>query len=116
MMAVENCHKDVVSFLIEHEANVDLQDEDGDTALHFACRSHASLEILSCLIENGASINACTNCKVTPLMMAVENCHKDVVSYLIEHGANVDLQDEDGVQLCTMLHIKKAVWTRLKLS
>ena len=96
MMAVENCRKDVVSFLIEHEANVDLQDEDGDTALHFACRSHASLEILSCLIENGASINACTNCKVTPLMMAVENCHKDVVSYLIEHGANVDLQDEDG--------------------
>ena len=96
MMAVENCRKDVVSFLIEHEANVDRQDEDGDTALHFACRSHASLEILSCLIENGASINACTNCKVTPLMMAVENCHKDVVSYLIEHGANVDLQDEDG--------------------
>ena len=97
MMAVENCHKDVVSFLIEHEANVDLQDEDGDTALHFACNSdHASLEILSCLIENGASINACTDCKITPLMMAVQNCHKYVVSYLIEHGANVDLQDEDG--------------------
>ena len=96
MMAVQNCRKYVVSFLIEHGANVDLQDEDGDTALHFACRSHASLEILSCLIENGASINACTNCKVTPLMMGVENCHKDVVSYLIEHGANVDLQDEDG--------------------
>ena len=86
-----------VTWLIEHGADVNLQDEDGDTALHFACNSdHASLEILSCLIENGASINACTDCKITPLMMAVQNCHKYVVSYLIEHGANVDLQDEDG--------------------
>ena len=86
-----------VNWLIEHGADVNLQDEDGDTALHFACNSdHASLEILSCLIENGANINACTDFKITPLMMAVQNCHKYVVSFLIEHGANVDLQDEDG--------------------
>ena len=86
-----------VNWLIEHGADLNLQDEDGDTALHFACNSdHASLEILSCLIENGANINACTDFKITPLMMAVQNCHKYVVSFLIEHGANVDLQDEDG--------------------
>ena len=98
---VPSCQDDnvnVVDCLLQNEANiVDLQDKDGDTALHFACNSdHASLEILSCLIENGANINACTDFKITPLMMAVKNCHKHVVSFLIEHGANVDLQDEDG--------------------
>ena len=32
-------HENVVTFLIEHGADVDLQDKDGDTALHYAASS-----------------------------------------------------------------------------
>ena len=32
-------HENVVTFLIEHGADLDLQDKDGDTALHYAASS-----------------------------------------------------------------------------
>ena len=85
-----------VTWLVENGANVDLQDKDGLTALHYACKTDNSCEVVSCLIKNGANINACTGNKVTPLMRAAKKGNSDVVSLLIAHGANVDLQDKDG--------------------
>ena len=99
MNAAGNSQRDVVTFLIEHGANVDLQDEDGFTALHYACFDSAYIdvgEMLGCLIENGADVNARTNEDCTPLMIACDNDHVYAVKFLMEHGANVDHQDRDG--------------------
>ncbi|CAH3150812.1 unnamed protein product [Porites lobata] len=91
-----------VTFLMECGAIVDLQDKDGKTALHYAvhalhhaCRFHGSCEILSCLIETGADVNARAKNKSTPLMMACEYGHLNAVTFLTEHGAHAGLRDED---------------------
>ena len=98
MIAAETGQMKVVTFLIEHGANLDHRDKDDQTALHYAvCGSDVSCEILSYLIENGAEVNAFTrrdNC--TPLMLACKYGHLNAVTSLIEHGAKVNLQDAIG--------------------
>ena len=59
-----------------------------------AARRH--LDVLRCLIENGADINASTTDNCTPLMIAIENGKINVATFLIERGANVDLKDDRG--------------------
>ena len=59
------------------------------------------LDIVSCLVENGADVNARNNFECTPLMVACYHGHMNVVTYLIERGANMDLQDKQGN---TVLH------------
>ena len=54
------------------------------------------LDIVRCLVENGADVNARNMYKNTPLMIACYNGHSKVVSYLIESGANIDLQGKEG--------------------
>ena len=98
MIAAERGQMKLVTFLIEHGANLDRRDKDDQTALHYAvCGSDVSCEILSYLIENGAEVNAFTrhdNC--TPLMLACKYGHLNAVTSLIEHGAKVNLQDAFG--------------------
>ena len=94
--SLKNAVEQLVPWLIDNGANVDPQDKDGLTALHHACMYGNSCEVLNSLIKHGANVNASTSNKVTPLMRAAENCNVNAVSLLIEHGANVTLQDEDG--------------------
>ena len=96
MTACEYGHVNTVTFLIEHGANVNLQDRDGLTAVHYAVRGSQACEILSCLMENGADVDAKTFDDCTPLMRAAEIGDTKVATFLIEHGANVDLPDKTG--------------------
>ena len=98
MIAAEEGHINAVTSLVKCGANVHLQDKDGQTALHHAMQSpQASIcEVLSCLIKNGADVNAHTFRNETPLMLASRDDHVNVVTFLIKHGADVDLQDKDG--------------------
>ena len=43
--------------------------------------------------------------KWTPLMIASQNKHVDVVNVLLQHGASVDLQNKVKLHLLTFLHI-----------
>ena len=98
MIAAEEGHINAVTSLVKCGANVHLQDKDGQTALHHAMQSpQASIcEVLSCLVKNGADVNAHTFHNETPLMLASRDGHVNVVTFLIKHGADVDLQDKDG--------------------
>ena len=97
MIAAQKGHVSVATFLIEHGANVDLQDENGNTALHHTLYgSDVSCEILSCLTGSGADVNGVNKVKHTPLMIAAIRGHINALTLLIKHGADVDLQDSDG--------------------
>ena len=91
---------DVMTLLIKHRADVNLQDKNGETALHHAVDyavdidSDVSCEALRCLIENRSNVDAVSNNGCTSLMKAIPEA--SVVTFLTEHGANIDFQDKNG--------------------
>ena len=101
MIAAERGQIKVVTYLTEHGVPstrdyVNRRDDNGQTALHYAvqCFDPISCEILSCLIEHGGDVNSTyDNC--TPLMIAAERGQMKLVTFLIEHGANLDRRDKD---------------------
>lgn len=54
------------------------------------------LEIAEFLIRNGIEVNAETNRKLTALHVASIMGYKDIGELLIEHGADIEAQYEDG--------------------
>jgi len=95
MVACYNGHMNVVTYLIARGANTDLQDKEGNTALHWVVKG-GHLEIVNTLLALGADVNARDSSENTPLMIACYNGHLKVATYLIEHGANMDLQSKQG--------------------
>ena len=93
-----------VAMLIENEAKVDLQDVDGNTALHCAVlNSHDSHEytpdICCALLTAKASIHLCNSKGWTPLLLASENCIKSVVEILIKHPEVTKEQRANALEL-----------------
>ena len=91
MLACQSHNMETINFLLNKGANVNLQDRNGQSALHFA-----SSDICYWLIQHLADVNMCDNHNCTPLMLASRNRDVEKVAMLIENGAKVDLQDEDG--------------------
>ncbi|MBO7454125.1 MAG: ankyrin repeat domain-containing protein [Alphaproteobacteria bacterium] len=94
MTAVWADHLELVKYLTEHGANVNLSDDEGDTPLLMAIWADHSLELVKYLIEHGADIDRCDLYGSTPLIIATEIRNKKLVEYLTEHGADVNAQDK----------------------
>ena len=87
----------VVSTLIEHKANVNLQTSYGYTALHGASHwASGHDDIVSTLIIHGAAVNTQDNYGDTPLILASQSGKRNVVSTLLENGANPNIQNNDN--------------------
>ena len=74
---------------------VDEADDDGHTALHWACDA-GHMEVARCLLEYGAAPNAQNVDGSTPLHMACVCEHHELARLLLERGADVGLRDGDG--------------------
>lgn len=70
----------------------------GETALHHAVKAE-NIDEVKRLVENGADPNAQTTRLKgirTPFERAIQSGNYEIFSYLLEHGADVNLIDEDG--------------------
>ena len=85
-----------MKFLVENEANLDIQDNDGVTALIYASYS-GYIEIVKFLVINEADLYIQDNVGDTALITAIKNQHVEIVKYLVENQADLDIQDNDGV-------------------
>ena len=85
--------------LIERKADVDGETSTNSNPLGAARQRH--LDIVRCLVESGADVNARNHFEATPLYVACNHGHLSIVSYLIDKGAFIDLQCKDG---STALH------------
>ena len=91
----------MVSFLIENGANVNAENRDKNTPLHFAC-VHGNIQLVKYLIKKGASVNAENVDGGTSLYLASQEGHFNVVKHLIENGACVNVKAHGH---CTSLHV-----------
>ena len=70
-MASDRGYVDIVRILLEHKANVNLQDEDGYSALHYACICQHT-EIAKLLITHGANMDLPDSEGATPRSICIE--------------------------------------------
>ena len=90
-------HLSVVTYLIDKGAIIDLQDKEGNTALHDAAhRGH--LEIVSQLLVLGAS-QLPNNQGLTPLLYACDKGSNEIVEYLIKRPECTKEQRIDALEL-----------------
>lgn len=75
--------------------NIDLKDEFGFTALHWAC-FYGQLTTVVSLIEAGANVSLEAPEMVTPLALASAGGHHEIVRLLLEKGADPSHQDIVG--------------------
>jgi len=92
---------------------VDEADEDGHTALHWACDA-GHMEVARCLLEYGAAPNTQNVDGSTPLHMACVCEHYELARMLLERGANVGLRDGDGLTPADLAPAAMVVALQLK--
>ena len=69
----------------------------GMTALHYAARE-GLMATAQALVESGVDVNKTNPVdKSTPLVIAISNGHYDVAKYLVDHGADPNIQTIDGL-------------------
>ncbi|RMX66783.1 hypothetical protein DD238_002156 [Peronospora effusa] len=87
-------HSAVVELLLQHNAAANLPDEEGNTALHYA----ANIETVEVLLNSAFQTNANIPNRRgrTPLHIAAARGDVAVVAYLIRHGADQDIVDDQG--------------------
>lgn len=112
MIALENNHLDVAVCLLSHYSEIknieaiNYKDKYGWTSLHL-CAAKGHLKCAETLLINGADANTLTLTNATPLIIATEQKHFDVVILLLTHYARtknlsiINHQDQHG---CTALH------------
>ncbi|WP_371253976.1 ankyrin repeat domain-containing protein [Orientia tsutsugamushi] len=94
------CNTQQLQLLLDNGANVNLMDNDGYTALHYASAC-GNTYVVRCLLDNNADINITG--KNTVVHSAAKNGHKDMVQFWLDRYPNmINLQDNDGN---TALHL-----------
>jgi ankyrin repeat protein len=97
MLACENGHVGVVRMLVTHTGaqGLEVRDRDGKTALRCAAEGGHG-EVVAFLLGKGAQASTRDDENVTPLMMACDNGHLDVIRMLVQHtgGERLDARDE----------------------
>jgi uncharacterized protein len=81
--------------LIENGANINYRDWFGQSPLWVASACE-NIDILKLLLDNHAHINAIDYTKVTPLMKAAEHGYYNHIEMLLQYGACVDIEDDQG--------------------
>lgn len=95
-VAVHNGHAELLQDLCS--ARVDLNHRDslcGATALLYAAQSGATRQV-SLLLRAKAAVNVCDERDKTPVMVAVDNDHIEVLRLLCAAGADVNKADHTG--------------------
>ena len=95
ILASEHGHAQIVTLLLENNANVDGVDKYGMTALHHAAfKGHN--EVCKLLIDGNADIDCYDKASLTPLHEAASAGKGGVIKILLKAGANVVLTDKNN--------------------
>jgi uncharacterized protein len=100
-------HSEVVAAMIKRGANIGAQNDRGLTALHAAAYA-GDIKSVQLLVSAGANVNNAENkFKVSPLIIAAEGDYPIVISYLVEHGADLEWKERGGYTALSRAVFKK---------
>ncbi|MBQ9578333.1 MAG: ankyrin repeat domain-containing protein, partial [Ottowia sp.] len=88
MYAAYYDREDLIAFLLDHGANVNDINQDGETALSFAVAEN-NINMAKILLDKGADPN-------TALIAASRKKREDSIKFLLEHGADIKVLDAAG--------------------
>jgi ankyrin repeat protein len=86
-----------LQLLLENKADVNTADDYGSTSLHWAA-FWGHKDIVELLLKYGAKayVNKANRRGDAPLIMAISNCHNEIVKLLLNAGADVNQKGEHG--------------------
>jgi hypothetical protein len=122
--AIEKGNKNLIEFALHAGADINAQDKDGYTRLHWATFI-GNKDIVELLLKAGADVNKADNYGKTSLHKAARKGYKDIVELLLQHGADINAQDMfgrtplhwaayDGNKLIVELLLEKDANARIK--
>jgi RNA polymerase sigma factor (sigma-70 family) len=96
MMAAGKVQTNVVQVLLEKGAEIDVEDALGETAFSVSSSRYASRSepLLLFLLDKGAVIDHQNKLGQTVLMNAASGGQVDLVRFLLDHGANINFQND----------------------
>ncbi|PTQ41201.1 hypothetical protein MARPO_0035s0012 [Marchantia polymorpha] len=101
MLASNFGHHDVVELLLDYKANVMMTSEEGWNCLHYAARRCHGETLRLILESHPDSVDSTIQGKLrlgyTPLMLACEFGHEEVVTLLLDYRASVTMSSEEGM-------------------
>lgn len=105
MEASVNGNLEKAKILINHGANVNQQARGGSTALISAscARWRKTVELCALLIKHDAKVNHQTNYGVTALLHASDTQNLELVTMLLEKGAETNFQNKKGETVLILL-------------
>lgn len=93
--AIRSNNDELASLLLSWNASPNILDLSGNDALHYAAIKNKTL-IANELIKEGAFVNGTSGCMVPPIITASLYNNVEMVSFLIEHGAEINIKDKKG--------------------
>ncbi|XP_065346583.1 serine/threonine-protein phosphatase 6 regulatory ankyrin repeat subunit B-like [Cloeon dipterum] len=85
-------YPEIIEMLVNHGADVNLQNKNGWTALHLAARHNP--ELSQTLLDHGADVNSKHNDGWTALHFVTQH-NPELSQTLLDHGADVNSKDND---------------------
>ncbi len=101
----------VEQMLARPETDIQIKDNQGFTALHWAAWSGFPT-IAEKLIDSGLQIDQTENNGYTPLALAAMRGHNEVVAMLLKRGANKDAKTKDGESALDLVKKNAAAYSK----
>jgi len=100
------CNIGLLTLLVEFNADVNAENENGETALHAAAEA-GHLQIIEFLIRNGARVSKINNKRETAMIKAVTASHSDIVAFFLttswESDVDANISRDDAIYHCLVV-------------